>query len=807
MAAAATNPEETATDHGLPGFVYPLMFLGGSLPLWPFLARLRSRWLRAVVLGLPLVEFLLPVTLPWNWLLVAPTLIALQAGFAVLFLLFIPPLRRARPPGGAGERLRRGLALAAAGLPFGLILVGMEQWLTDALWSSYYPVNSSIDSISQEVGAAWVLFAVVLAFSAFHVSPWLRPATPLRVLRLLFWTFAAYLVVHQLYLVLVAIPEWQTDVREIFPPWVVALRELVFQLLVYAGVPAALGSLFRRRGRAALREFGLSLASVALALVALAWVSGMPIHDALLLGQNAEKSGRPARAIPWYGRALTWSQSDKLKSYLQFHVGLLYRKTGKLEAARDAFLRVLVRYPHDEDLLADADEFKDKLQVGAGTRGRRVVIPGIEARTEYKAAYCVPNSLGLILNFWGDRLGAKKIGSEITELDRGSLLTDEVYFAEERGFTSLVLPLCTLQQVFRLIDHGIPVLAFIPGHVLAVFGYDQALGTLVTYDVSTFDIWDDERWNDFGSDWCKTFNTLGVVVPKAMLPAVRAVLGSDVEQRSEAYLQYLLASMTEGDPDLREHRMRRALGRGFFPADWDYHALFGDTSAPSTPDSEAVRFLLAHETGDDPPMDFAADCIWRGHPDVAIDFLQKLGTAASGGLSPQLLTALAAAELSRGQTDSAVATLAQTPPETLDPASAAFLLRAAEREGIDDDAWVERLSQDLLGREELRGDEARLAFAAWRRNADVGPRNLDGVLDQTQAYLDQWEPYDTTAIVDLRLLLGRKVFRPGDELAQHAWHKQDRLLHMRLTRLRWAAEEPPPANGPRRPSVRRRHGS
>ena len=310
-------------------------------------------------------------------------------------------------------------------------------------------------------------------------------------------------------------------------PWVIGLRETFFHLLVYFAIPAVLGSGFyfvhKVSGhvsykRRPLREFTLGMVSVVLALGMAAWISGMPIHYALLLGQQAEKSGRPTSAIAWYSRALTWSSSDRLKSYLQFRVGLLYRKTHQLDEARDAFMRVLVCYPHDETLLDDADEFKEKLAAGRATQGRRVVIPGIEARTEYKSAYCVPNSLGLLLGFWGDRTGAKRIGSEITQLDRGSLLTDEVYFAESRGFAALAVPLCTFDQIDRLIDAGIPVLAFIPGHVIAVFGYDEALGTLVTYDVSTFDIWTDARLNHFAPDWSQSYNTLGSSYPGTCCP-------------------------------------------------------------------------------------------------------------------------------------------------------------------------------------------------------------------------------------------------------------------------------------------------
>ena len=781
------NQERPVLPVTIPGFVYPLLFVAGPLPLWPF-ARSLSTFTRVGIFPFPYLMFALPFLLSWNWLLLASTLAAGNGLFALLFSLLHPPYRMAASdslkPVKSGNRFRESLSMIVCGLPFGLILVSVEQWLTDVLWSGFYPVNASIESISYEVGSAWMLFAAVFAFTAFYVSSGVGTVTPVRVLKLLLGTFLAYCAVHQLYLLIVAIPEWQTEIREIFPPWVIELREAAFHLLIYAGVPVTLGSLFlSHRNSRPFREFFAGLMSVALALVMMAWVSGMPIHYALLLGQRAEKIGRPNDAIPWYSRALTWSHSDKLKSYLQFRVGLLYRKTGHLEEARDAFTRVLVRYPQDETLLDDADEFKEKLAAGKATSGQRVVIPGIEARTEYKSAYCVPNSLGLLLNFWGDRSGAKRIGSEITQLDRGSLITDEVYYAESRGFVSLVVPLCNLEQMHRLVDAGIPMLAFIPGHVIAVFGYDKALGTLVTYDVSTFDIWDDERVNHFAADWSLTCNTLGIVVPKNLLSKVRAVLGTDVEKRSESYLHYLMAQLVETNPDLRLSHLRRSQGHGFFPASWEYRAMAGDTSGVTFEDSTAKSFLLGHETDEQTPFIFAMDEIWRHHPDSAFSFLKELGERKP--LTPALVTALAGSGLRNGKAaDAGEILLHSVAFDKMEPAAAAFLLRRApmENDAVD---WVGRLSTEVLNRNELHGDEARLAYQTWRALGAQGS-NLDEALQQIHSYLDRWSPYDTTAIGDLWDALKRKTFRPNEETDERVWKKQSRVLDVRRARLQWA---------------------
>ena len=721
--------------------------------------------------------------------MLALIMLGCNAVFALGFLIFHPPKRGEPVPIRLGDRIRKALGLAACGIPFGLILVGLELWITDVLWSSYYPVNASLYSISGELVSSWLLFVFVFAITAFHVAPWIpddEGISPARVLHLLFWTFLAYLMVHQTFFLLVVVPSWQTSIREIFPAWVRGSRELACHAVAYLGIPFIMGAMIRSPRRLpGLRASTAALSAVLLSLLAVAQTGGMPIHYALLLGQRAEKIGLPENAIPWYSRALTWSQSEKLKSYLQFRVGLLYRKTGRLEDARDAFVRVLVRYPNDPELLADADDFKERLKAGAKTPGRRVVIPGMEARTEYKSAYCVPNSLGLVLNFFGDRSGAKRIGSEITQLDRGSLITDEVYFAESRGLRSFIAPLSTRQQMQRLIEAGIPVLAFIPGHVIAVFGYDDVLGTIVTYDVSTFDIWDDQRWQKFESDWSQTYNTMGVVAPDSLVPRIRAILGEGMEARSEAYLNYLMAAQFGTESSVRASRLKRAASGNFFPAGWDYHGLTGETGMGPHQDSLAGEFILSHETGDETATVFAGDLLARGLAREAVEFLTKVRETSGSKSSSLLNTVMAAAQLKRGKPEEAEELLFADPAgvNALETAPALFLLSRGNPENDAD--WMEGLGADLLGRDGLRGEEAALAYRAWRSatSADVNP---DADLELTRNYLERWHPYDSGAIADLAATLETKVFRTSEELLERMWKKRMRLYAARQKRLGWA---------------------
>ena len=66
-----------------------------------------------------------------------------------------------------------------------------------------------------------------------------------------------------------------------------------------------------------------------------------------------------------------------------------------------------------------------------------------------------------------------------------------------RGF----LPMAGLKDIKECIDAGFPVLVYVPAHVFAIFGYDEALDTFVTYDIATNDVWVEYLQKDFIKAW------------------------------------------------------------------------------------------------------------------------------------------------------------------------------------------------------------------------------------------------------------------------------------------------------------------
>jgi hypothetical protein len=764
-----------------PGWAYALTFVGGSMTLLPWLNAFKTKMGRMAFLAHAVLPWVLPWVVPINWLFVVVFWLVWNGVFGLLFLTLKPPLRQVGLHLPRITWLKRGIGAALAVLPMGCMLVALERWAADAIWSGLYPVNASLDTISFEVFALWQHFALLLLFTGVQAARTGESLTPARLLALLGFTFTGYFLINQAYMGMMAIPSWHLLEREVFSAGIEHGRELLYHMLNFIALPLISAAAYRSwlHRETLWSNWMRSLAGLLLALAGLSFASGMPIYYALLVGMEHEKAARPERAIPWYGKALTWSRSDQLNSYLQFHMGLLWRKQGRLDLAHEAFMRVLVSYPHDHELLVMAHEFRGRLE--NITDSTRRVIPGIEARTEYKNAYCVPNSLGLVLNYWGDRTGAKKIGAEITQLDQGSFITDAVHFAERRGFKSLVLPMRELEDVFKLIDHGFPVLTFIPGHVLAVFGYDRALQTLVTYDVNTVDIWDDQRWSVFQREWSQDYNTLAVVVPEAKLGEVRGLLGDDAEAKSEAYIQYLLGSLSD-DIDEKARYLERASGHHLFFATWEREALLEKSLYSAAEDSAARDFLWRHRLPESQRLGYLRSLYATGHCREALVFLNRLKAENTLEQSMQLVRAGCLART--GLADSAVGVLLdETETASLPAPLLRFLLRELVATGETETAYDMAL-QALDQEDGVDGETAGLAISQVLARENSDPSEHEAMVDRLEAYLTRQNGYDTTALAALQRLAPAKRFNPEDELQRDAFLKRLELWRQRHLSLR-----------------------
>ena len=303
---------------------------------------------------------------------------------------------------------------------------------------------------------------------------------------------------------------------------------LVTQLIVWvvrcgASVVGALllADQATERSPARWRAVGVVAGAQLAAVCSIVLYTGRVSYDFLLAGQLLEKNARLAEAQRFYEIGLSQRPDEASSSYLQFRIGLLHRKLGRNQESRTAMSKVVTKYTKSEMLVARAYRFLAAMEQ-APQDASRYAIQNVETMTEFKSAYCAPNSLSLVLKFWKVPISAKAIGRQITALDFGTSLPDAFWYVQTKGLRHWVLPLAGVGDVKRFLDQRIPLLLYIPRHVLAVFGYDDALKSFVTYDVAQEDIWIDRPVDELLPAWKEELSTIGVVLPPerfAQLPA------------------------------------------------------------------------------------------------------------------------------------------------------------------------------------------------------------------------------------------------------------------------------------------------
>src|SRR5207249_2989072 len=111
-------------------------------------------------------------------------------------------------------------------------------------------------------------------------------------------------------------------------------------------------------------------------------------------------------------------------------------------------------------------------------------------------------------------------------------------YVQGKGLTEWIKPLAELADIKRFVDQQVPVLVYIPQHVLAVVGYDEALNSLVTYDVAESDIWVDHPVEELIPEWKREFAILGVILPPERFAALPEAERRDFERWTRAYVHH-----------------------------------------------------------------------------------------------------------------------------------------------------------------------------------------------------------------------------------------------------------------------------
>lgn len=424
---------------------------------------------------------------------------------------------------------------------WGVTAVSLYMLADDRLLSSLMPVAFD-DSMTLFLFAMTLLCMMAVGLLAGGLLGWLRPRTgPSQMLGYIFvliWAQFSWLVALQ---ITIAVPGFQAGAAT-GQGWTAIMAPFTIgQLLVGVSWGIAMllfvirpGSL-KTKCKRAMWVPAINLC----AAVSLSILLGYPADLFLAMGRNQERSGHIPRALWCYQQGLAKAPDPQVASYLQYRVALIHHKLGHRHRARDGFRRVVTQYNQHQALAQQADRFLDNMQRTTAD-DRRIVLPGVETRTQYTDAYCVPNSLALVMRFWGADVDARRIGARITGLGTGTFVVDQTWYAMQKNFRHDFLPMASLSDIKTCIDAGFPVLVYVPAHVFAIVGYDEILKTFVTYDVATQDLWAEYLQDDFIKAWKRQATTLVLAYPGEKAQLLPDSIRSRLRQGSDNYLHYQL---------------------------------------------------------------------------------------------------------------------------------------------------------------------------------------------------------------------------------------------------------------------------
>jgi len=476
---------------------------------------------------------------------------------------------------GSAPRYRAGakrvifgiLTGAAAGYPVGFFFAMFYGKLSDSVLSTLLPVNPDIfshESFLYVMSAAFIpICGAIGGISGGLVQDEglpavFRPAAALVIastILMFLWHLFVDVILFQSYGIAP-----KPGSGSALPEFVYLVSTLLFGVFSVAGAffLSASAGLCQWIGRTALAAFfGLMLAATAVVY------TGIVSFDFLILGKVMERRGAIPAALEFYEKSLTLYPNHYSASYLQFRIGLLLHERGRDRKALEAFKNVVTKYTGNEDFVRHARLFIDRMKDRRDRGGGRVVIPGVSARTEYRSAYCAPNSMSLIFRHWKKDFSAKRIGTEITYTLFGTSSLDMLYFAEQNGFDYFVSRGAKVDYIRRLVRMNVPVLVFIPHHVFVVFGYDTTLDTLISYDVAEYDVWVEHPVEDFLKEWQQTGREMAVMFPEGMSERYLG-RGRSEESADRALGYFSLSAFRGGGGPCRQADASRTRGAACF---------------------------------------------------------------------------------------------------------------------------------------------------------------------------------------------------------------------------------------------------
>lgn len=292
-------------------------------------------------------------------------------------------------------------------------------------------------------------------------------------------------------------------------------------------------------------------------------IFGLKYQHMLLWGRFSEISQNYALAKELYTKALISNPSKPIQSYLQYRLAIIHYKEGDFEYAKKAFRNVVVQFDRHDQLVEKSSYFLNKMEQNNNSL-KPILLKQWNIKTALKNSYCAPNSLAYVTQYWDIPIDARKIGALLTKLEQGTTLNQIIVFLEELLLKHFTLQLANKEDILSALNQKIPVLAYIPGHVFVIYGYDYYLDALYAYDVAQADYWVEYPWGDFYKEWEKMGKMIGLVYPYSQANKIEESLGLNTKSNDALNIRiflgdnqneniirtsYLLNKAIELDPD------------------------------------------------------------------------------------------------------------------------------------------------------------------------------------------------------------------------------------------------------------------
>ncbi len=434
------------------------------------------------------------------------------AAFALAFMYswVIESKAKAPRPGTKPPlSLSRGIAwmvvMAIIFMGMGNLVQAIYYWLFGEQVAVYF-------SAGQNILRFWLLIGVIFGFVyGLRVGDdYFNRSLPsaLRGLGAVFWFIFLY---SGLILLFIVYP-LQRLVPIAYSP---QFSDLLFYLLLFAGICLSVTPLLRRTGRyGAVRSAVLMLVGIPLIAAHAVVVSGYSVTLDLAAASILEDRRAVSAAEALYAKVIPHVRHDQLLAALHHRRGVLYVLNQDYDAALGAFKKVLADYSEAYEVYHKArlyvQSYENRRPPAA--EGRKILT--VRHRTFEQAASCFPNSLSVILNFYEDQpVSTRKLSYAIKEsFSEGTFIWKAESFLAEHGYRLITTFWQNKETLIDLLDAGYPILIYIPGHVLTVYGYDAHMEMFFTYDTAQLNRWSDQPYRQFQIQWMQSGFRMSVVV-------------------------------------------------------------------------------------------------------------------------------------------------------------------------------------------------------------------------------------------------------------------------------------------------------